>query len=77
MTPSGSRAIGLALALASTTAFAMGGGGAGVSGGVGSTYTSNPAECGGLVCFAKSPSALTAPHPRRKRLSPTDTAHRR
>jgi hypothetical protein len=62
-------AIGLAtaLALTSTTAFAMGGGGAGVSGGVGSSYTSNPAECGGLVCFAKSPS-LTAPDPRRKRL---------
>jgi hypothetical protein len=55
-------AIGLAtaLALASTTAFAMGGGGggsgAGASGGVGSSYTSNPAKCGGLVCFAKSRS---------------------
>jgi hypothetical protein len=63
-------AIGLAtaLALTSTTAFAMGGGGAGASGGVGSSYASNPAECGGLVCFAKSPSALTAPDPRRKRL---------
>jgi hypothetical protein len=62
-------AIGLAtaLALTSTTAFAMGAGG-GASGGVGSSYTGNPAECGGLVCFAKSPSALTAPDPRRKRL---------
>jgi len=48
--------LGTALALTSTTAFAMGGGGAGASGGVGSSYTSNPAECGGLVCFAKSPS---------------------
>jgi hypothetical protein len=59
-------AIGLAtaLALTGTTAFAMGGGGAGASGGVGSSYTSTPAECGGLVCFAKSPSALTAPDPR-------------
>jgi hypothetical protein len=39
-------AIGLAaaLALTSTTAFAMGGGGAGASGGVGSSYTTNPAE---------------------------------
>jgi hypothetical protein len=48
-------AIGLAtaLALTSTTAFAMGGGGAGASGGVGSSYTSNPAECGGLVCFCE------------------------
>src|ERR1700723_479188 len=43
-------------------------GGAGASGGVGSSYTSNRAECGGLVCFAMSPSALTAPGPRRKRL---------
>jgi hypothetical protein len=53
-------AIGLAMALAlsSTTAFAMGGGGAGVSGGVGSTYTRNPAACGGLVCFAKPRSML-------------------
>jgi hypothetical protein len=59
-------AIGSATALTSTTAFAMGGG-AGVSDGVGSSYTSNPVECGGLVCFAKSPSALTAPDPRRKR----------
>jgi hypothetical protein len=50
----------LALAMTSTTAFSMGGGGAGVSGGVGSTYTSNPAECGGLVCFADSHSAFTA-----------------
>jgi hypothetical protein len=61
-------AIGLAtaLVLTSTTAFAMGGGGAGVSGGAGSTYTNNPAECGGLVCFLKSPSA--ARDPQRKRL---------
>ena len=43
-------------------------GGAGASGGVGSSYTNNRAECGGLVCFAMSPSALTAPGPRRKRL---------
>jgi hypothetical protein len=51
-------AIGLAtaLALAGPTAFAMGGSGAGASGGVGSTYTNSPAECGGLVCFAKSRS---------------------
>jgi hypothetical protein len=54
--------IGLAtaLALAGTTAFAMGGGGggsgAGAGGGVGSSHTSNPAKCGGLVCFAKSRS---------------------
>jgi len=38
------------------------------SSGVGSSFTNNPAACGGLVCFAKSPSVLTAPHPRRKRL---------
>jgi hypothetical protein len=61
-------AIGLATALTSTTVAMGGGGGAGASGGVGSNYTSNPAECGGLVCFAKSPSALTAPDTRRKRL---------
>jgi hypothetical protein len=64
-------AIGLAtaLALASTTAFAMGGGGgAGASGGVGGTYTNNPAECGGLVCLLKPRSALTAPEPRHKRV---------
>ena len=60
--------IGLAtaLALAGTTASAMGGGGAGVSGGVGASYTGNPAACGGLVCFARSPSASTAPDPRHK-----------
>ena len=55
-------AAGLAavIALTSAAAFAMGGGGggsgAGASGGVGSSYTSNPAKCGGLVCFAKSRS---------------------
>jgi hypothetical protein len=74
-------AIGLAtaLALASTTAFAMGGGGggggAGAGAGAGWSYTRNPADCGGLVCFAKSPSALTAPNLRRKR-SRAHTAHR-
>ena len=63
-------AIGLAtaLALASATAFAMGAGGAGVSGGVGSTPTRDPANCGGLVCFLKSPSAVAAHHSRRKRM---------
>jgi hypothetical protein len=64
--------IGLAtaLALASTTAFAMGGGGSGGGGGAGAgaggSYTSNPADCGGMVCFAKSPIAGTAPHLRHK-----------
>jgi hypothetical protein len=63
-----------ALALTSTAAFAMrGGGGAGVSG---STYTKNPAECGGLVCFLKSRSNLAAPHPRRKRAMPPRQADR-
>ena len=52
-------ALGLALALGSTTAFALGGG-AGVSGGTGPVYnTGNPADCGGLVCFAKPFSAST------------------
>jgi hypothetical protein len=74
-------AIGLAtaLALASTTAFAMGGGGggggAGAGAGAGWSYTRDPADCGGLVCFAKSPSASTAPNLRRKR-SRTHTARR-
>jgi hypothetical protein len=63
-------AIGLAaaMALASTTAaLAMGGGGAGASGGAGSSWTRNPAECGGLVCFVKPHSILAAPDPRLKR----------
>jgi hypothetical protein len=62
------KAIGLAMALAltSTTAFAMGGGGAGVSGGVGSAYTGKPAECGGLVCFAKPRSMPPRLRPRRR-----------
>jgi hypothetical protein len=66
--------IGLAaaLALTSTTALAMGGGGggggAGAGAGAGWRYTNNPADCGGLVCFMKPPSALTAPDPRHKRL---------
>ena len=61
--------IGLAtaLALTSTTAFAMGGGGAGASGGVGSQPNNNPAECGGLVCFLKSPVAVTVPDRNRNR----------
>jgi hypothetical protein len=63
-------AAGLAavIALTSAAAFAMGGGGggsgAGASGGVGSCYTSNPAKCGGLVCFAKSPSIPQRHHRR-------------
>jgi hypothetical protein len=62
-------AIGLAtaLALAGPTAFAMGGSGAGASGGVGSTYTNSPAECGGLVCFAKSRSIPLRVRPHRRR----------
>ena len=63
-------AIGLAmaLALASTTAFAMGAGtgGAGVSGGVGSTYTNDPAKCGGLFCFAKPRGARPRKRLRRR-----------
>jgi hypothetical protein len=63
-------AIGLAagLALASTSAFAMGGGGSGGGSGVGGTYTSNPAECGGLVCFVKPPSGPAVRDPRHKRV---------
>jgi hypothetical protein len=61
-------AIGLAMALmlTGTTAFAMGAGGG--SGGVESTYTSNPAKCDGPVCSAKPHSALTAHDPHHKRL---------
>jgi hypothetical protein len=74
-------AIGLsiALALTSTTAFAMGGGGGGGGGpgaGAGSSYTNNPAACGGLVCFAKPRSASSAHASWRKRPSRTHTAHR-
>jgi hypothetical protein len=67
-------AIGLAAALALTTTTAMamggggGGGGAGAGAGAGWSYTNNPADCGGLVCFMKPPSILTAPDARRKRL---------
>jgi hypothetical protein len=61
-------AIGLATMLASVTAFAVSGGNALAGGGAGWTYTNNPAECGGLVCFAKSPAASATLHPRRKRL---------
>jgi hypothetical protein len=74
-------AIGLAtaLALAGTTALAMGGGGGGGGSGAGAgagwSYTHNPSDCGGLVCFAKSPSALTTPNLRRKRPR-AHTAHR-
>jgi hypothetical protein len=61
----------MALALTSTTAFAMGGGGSGGGGGAGAgaggSYTTNPAECGGLVCFAKPPVAVTTPHLRHRR----------
>jgi hypothetical protein len=66
------KAIGLAavMALTSTAAFAMGGGGSGggAGAGVGWLPSKNPAECGGLVCFAKPPAALTAPKRPRKRL---------
>jgi hypothetical protein len=76
-------AIGLAMALtlASPTAFAMGGGGSGGGGGAGagagSSYTTNPADCGGLVCFAKSPVAVTRPHLRHKRLRDASARLRR
>jgi hypothetical protein len=75
-------AIGLAtaLALASTTAFGMGGGGSGGGGGAGAgaggTYTNNPADCGGLVCFAKSSNAVTTTH-RHKRLRDASARLRR
>jgi dihydrodipicolinate synthase/N-acetylneuraminate lyase len=59
--------LAVALALTGTAAFAMGSGAGGASGGVGSTYTSDPARCGGLVCFAKSPLKKPRARPRRGR----------
>jgi hypothetical protein len=71
-------AIGLAaaLALSSTMACAMGGGGGGGGGMAPGTIAgppADPANCGGLVCFLKTPAARHTVGPRSRRAQ----AHRR
>jgi hypothetical protein len=67
-------AIGLAVALALDSTMALGGNGAGW------LYTNDPANCGGLVCFMKSPVAPTAaghrPHRRSKPFKHPGDLHR-
>jgi hypothetical protein len=74
-------AIGLAMALAlsTTMALAMGGGG-GMSPGTIASPPADPADCGGIVCFLKSPVASTAHNPTRKRFlreRPVRSTHHR
>jgi hypothetical protein len=70
-------AIGLAaaLALSSTMACAMGGGGGGggMAPGTIAGPPADPANCGGLVCFLKTPTARHAVGPRSRQAR----AHRR
>jgi hypothetical protein len=63
-------AIGLAVALALTSTTALGGFGAGW------LYNDNPENCGGLVCFLKSPHATAhvdrRQHARHRRARPIE-----